>query len=62
MEWSGTARQPQLPGQKKDKFWRTVALCALTAALFFLPFYIIDGGFLHNASNNVTSRSAFTAI
>ena len=47
MEWSGTARQPQLPGQKKDKFWRTVALCALTAALFFLPFYINDGGFFH---------------
>ena len=42
MERSGTARQPQLLGQKKDKFWLTVGLCALTAALFFLPFYIID--------------------
>jgi len=41
MERSGTARQPQLLGQKKDKFWLTVGLCALTAALFFLPFYII---------------------
>ena len=33
MERSGTARQPQLLGQKKDKFWLTVGLCALTAAL-----------------------------
>ena len=49
MERSGTARQPQLLGQKKDKFWLTVGLCALTAALFFLPFYIIDGGFFHYA-------------
>ena len=28
MERSGTARQPQLLGQKKDKFWLTVGLCA----------------------------------
>ena len=34
MEWSDTARQPRLLEQKKDKFWLTVGLCALTAALF----------------------------
>ena len=54
MERSGTARQPQLLGQKKDKFWLTVGLCALTAALFFLPFYIIDGGFFHYADRKST--------
>ena len=62
MERSGTARQPQLLGQKKDKFWLTVGLCALTAALFFLPFYIIDGGLFHYAGDSTASRSAFTAI
>ena len=50
MERSGTARQPQLLGQKKDKFWLTVGLCALTAALFFLQ------------AISTASRSAFTAI
>ena len=59
MEWSGTARQPQLLGQKKDKFWRTVALCALTAALFFLPFYIIDGGFFHYAGDFNSQQISF---
>ena len=29
MERSGTARQPQLLGQKKDKFWLTVGLLSL---------------------------------
>lgn len=62
MERSGTARQPQLLGQKKDKFWLTVGLCALTAALFFLPFYIIDGGFSTMQAISTASRSAFTAI
>ena len=51
MEWSDTARQPRLLEQKKDKFWLTVGLCALTAALFFLPFYLIDGGFFHYAGD-----------
>ena len=62
MERSGTARQPQLLGQKKDKFWLTVGLCALTAALFFLPSYIIDGGFSTMQAISTASRSAFTAI
>ena len=38
---------PRMLGQKQDKFWLTVGLCALTAALIFLPFYLLDGGFFH---------------
>ena len=34
---------PRMLGQKQDKFWLTVGLCALTAALIFLPFYLLDG-------------------
>ena len=59
MERSGTARQPQLLGQKKDKFWLTVGLCALTATLFFLPFYIIDGGFFHYAGDFNSQQISF---
>ena len=59
MEWSGTAPQPKLLGQKKDKFWLTVGLCALTAALFFLPFYIIDGGFFHYAGDFNSQQISF---
>ena len=59
MNWSDTARQPQLLGQKKDKFWLTVGLCALTAALFFLPFYIIDGGFFHYAGDFNSQQITF---
>ena len=47
MERSGTARQPQLLGQKKDKFWLTVGLCALTAALFFLNLLPGTAGSFH---------------
>ena len=47
MEQFGMSRQLRLPGQQKDRFWRAVVLCALTAEVFFLPLYIIDGGFLH---------------
>ena len=36
-------------GQSHKKFWQAVGLCALTAAIFFLPFYILDGGFFHYA-------------
>ena len=49
MEQFGMSRQQRLPGQQKDRFWRAVVLCALTAAVFFLPFYIMDGGFFHYA-------------
>ena len=48
MEQFGMSRQLRLPGQQKDRFWRAVVLCALTAAVFFLPFYIMDGGFFHS--------------
>ena len=59
MEWSDTARQPRLLEQKKDKFWLTVGLCALTAALFFLPFYLIDGGFFHYAGDFNSQQISF---
>ena len=59
MEWSDTARQPRLLEQKKDKFGLTVGLCALTAALFFLPFYLIDGGFFHYAGDFNSQQISF---
>ena len=34
-------------------------LCALTAALFFLPFYIIDGGFFHYAGDFNSQQISF---
>ena len=37
--------------QSHKKFWQAVGLCALTAAIFFLPFYILDGGFFHYAGD-----------
>ena len=37
--------------QDRKKFWQAVGLCALTAAIFFLPFYILDGGFFHYAGD-----------
>ncbi len=63
--WSGLK---VLPGSrscwdKKDKFWLTVGLSVpLTAALFFLPFYIIDGGFFHYAGDFNSQQISFTAI
>ena len=51
-----TSRRLRLPGRQRDRFWLTVGLCALTAALFFLPFYILDGGFFHYAGD-FNSRS-----
>ncbi len=59
MERSGTARRPQLLGQKQDKFWLTVGLCALTAALIFLPFYLLDGGFFHYAGDFNSQQISF---
>ena len=31
-----TSRRLRLPGRQRDRFWLTVGLCALAAALFFL--------------------------
>ena len=50
MFFAQNARQPLLR-RKRDRFWLTVGLCALTAALIFLPFQIIDGGFFHYAGD-----------
>ncbi len=43
----------------KDRFWRAVVLCALTAAVFFLPFYIMDGGFFHYAGDFNSQQISF---
>ena len=53
--------KPRLLGQKQDKFWLTVGLCALTAALIFLPFYLLDGGFFHYAGDFNSQQISFTA-
>ena len=37
---TGNARLLNMPG-RRDQMLRTMLLCALTAAIFFLPFYII---------------------
>ena len=59
MEQFGMSRQLRLPGQQKDRFWRAVVLCALTAAVFFLPFYIMDGGFFHYAGDFNSQQISF---
>ena len=51
--------KPRLLGQKQDKFWLTVGLCALTAALIFLPFYLLDGGFFHYAGDFNSQQISF---
>ena len=48
------------PGeQSHKKFWQAVGLCALTAAVFFLPFYILDGGFFHYAGDFNSQQISF---
>lgn len=46
-------------GQSHKKFWQAVGLCALTAAVFFLPFYILDGGFFHYAGDFNSQQISF---
>ena len=45
--------------QNHKKFWQAVGLCALTAAVFFLPFYILDGGFFHYAGDFNSPQISF---
>ncbi len=45
--------------QEHKKFWQAVWLCALTAAIFFLPFYILDGGFFHYAGDFNSQQISF---
>ncbi len=59
MEQLGMNRQLRLPGRQKDRFWQAVVLCALAAAAFFLPFYIIDGGFFHYAGDFNSQQISF---
>lgn len=56
---AGSARLLNMPG-RRDQMLRTMLLCALTAAVFFLPFYLIDGGFSTTPAISTASRSAFT--
>lgn len=55
---SGNARLLNMPG-RRDQMLRTMLLCALTAAIFFLPFYIIDGGFFHYAGDFNSQQISF---
>ena len=45
--------------QSHKKFWQAVGLCALTAAVFFLPFYLLDGGFFHYAGDFNSQQITF---
>ena len=36
-----------------------MGLCALTAALIFLPFYLLDGGFFHYAGDFNSQQISF---
>ena len=55
---AGNARLLNMPG-RRDRMLRTMLLCALTAAIFFLPFYIIDGGFFHYAGDFNSQQISF---
>ena len=58
-----STRTPRLLGQKQNKFLLTVCLCALTAALIFLPFSTSStADFSTTRGTSTASRSAFTAI
>ena len=46
-------------GQSHKKFWQAAGLCALTAAVFFLPFYLLDGGFFHYAGDFNSQQITF---
>ncbi len=45
--------------QNHKKFWQAAGLCALTAAVFFLPFYVLDGGFFHYAGDFNSQQITF---
>jgi len=55
---AGNARLLNMPG-RRDQMLRAMLLCALTAAIFFLPFYIIDGGFFHYAGDFNSQQISF---
>ena len=55
---AGNARLLNIPG-RRNQMLRTMLLCALTAAIFFLPFYIIDGGFFHYAGDFNSQQISF---
>ena len=55
---TGNARLLNMPG-RRDQMLRTMLLCALTAAIFFLPFYIIDGGVFHYAGDFNSQQISF---
>ena len=55
---AGSARLLNMPG-RRDQMLRTMLLCALTAAVLFLPFYLIDGGFFHYAGDFNSQQISF---
>ena len=44
---------------RQNQFLLTVALCALCAALIFLPFQLVDGGFFHYAGDFNSQQISF---
>ena len=46
-------------GSTAAGFWRAFLLCGLAAALLFLPFQIIDGGFFHYAGDFNSQQITF---
>lgn len=59
MEQFRSPRLLQPKGEHRRRFWQAVCLCALAAAIFFLPFYIIDGGFFHYAGDFNSQQISF---
>ena len=59
MDQFRTPRLLQPKGEQKRRFWQAALLCALAAALFFLPFYILDGGFFHYAGDFNSQQISF---
>lgn len=46
-------------GSTAAGFWRSFLLCGLAAALIFLPFQVIDGGFFHYAGDFNSQQITF---
>ena len=42
-----------------DGYWRSFLLCGLAAALIFLPFQLLDGGFFHYAGDFNSQQITF---
>ena len=57
-----STRTPPAAGAETEQVPAHGLPCALTAALIFLPFYLLDGGFFHYAGDFNSQQISFTAI